>query len=104
MPHCPPPGPEPDLSRTAGPAFRHLHPWRYATLAKAVNKSRNRRRDLVQKVQTLKWMPPFQDRHEGACLAGREKTVYAIYQKMDLKHLSFAQVTDIYGFRSLCPP
>ena len=32
-------------------AFRHLHPWRYATLAKAVNKSRNRRRDLVQKVQ-----------------------------------------------------
>ena len=32
-------------------AFRHLHPWRYATLAKAVSKSRNRRRDLVQKVQ-----------------------------------------------------
>ena len=33
-------------------AFRHLHPWRYATLAKAVNKSRSRRRDIVQKVQS----------------------------------------------------
>ena len=33
-------------------SFRHLHPWRYATLAKAVGKARNRRRDLVQKVQT----------------------------------------------------
>lgn len=36
-------------------------------------------------------------------LAGREKTLYAIYQKMDLKHLSFAQVTDIYGFRVIVP-
>ena len=30
---------------------------------------------------------------------GREKTLYSIYHKMDEKHLSFAQVTDIYGFR-----
>jgi guanosine-3',5'-bis(diphosphate) 3'-pyrophosphohydrolase len=36
-------------------------------------------------------------------IAGREKTLYAIYQKMDLKHLSFAQVTDIYGFRVIVP-
>jgi GTP pyrophosphokinase len=36
-------------------------------------------------------------------LAGREKTLYAIYQKMTLKHLSFAQVTDIYGFRVIVP-
>jgi GTP pyrophosphokinase len=32
-------------------AFRHLHPWRYATLDKAIAKSRARRRDLVQRVQ-----------------------------------------------------
>jgi GTP diphosphokinase / guanosine-3',5'-bis(diphosphate) 3'-diphosphatase len=36
-------------------------------------------------------------------IAGREKTLYSIYQKMDLKHLSFAQVTDIYGFRVVVP-
>jgi GTP pyrophosphokinase len=36
-------------------------------------------------------------------LAGREKTLFAIYQKMDAKHLSFAQVTDLYGFRIIVP-
>src|SRR6187455_2297561 len=32
-------------------AFRHLRPWRHAILNKAVTKARNRRRDLIQKVQ-----------------------------------------------------
>ena len=36
-------------------------------------------------------------------IAGREKTLYSIYRKMDEKHLSFAQVTDIYGFRIIVP-
>jgi GTP diphosphokinase / guanosine-3',5'-bis(diphosphate) 3'-diphosphatase len=36
-------------------------------------------------------------------IAGREKTVYSIYRKMEEKHLSFAQVTDIYGFRIVVP-
>ncbi|AVS75261.1 RelA/SpoT family protein [Paracidovorax cattleyae] len=79
-------------------SFRHLHPWRYATLSKAVNKARNRRRDIIQKVQT-EVDAAFARIGMKARLAGREKTLYAIYQKMDTKHLSFAQVTDIYGFR-----
>lgn len=36
-------------------------------------------------------------------IAGREKSLYSIYRKMDEKHLSFAQVTDIYGFRVIVP-
>ena len=36
-------------------------------------------------------------------ISGREKTLYSIYKKMDGKHLSFAQVTDIYGFRVILP-
>ncbi|WP_416401731.1 RelA/SpoT family protein [Alicycliphilus denitrificans] len=79
-------------------AFRHLHPWRYATLSKAVTKSRNRRRDIVQKVQT-DVDAAFSRLGMAVRLAGREKTLFAIYQKMNLKHLSFAQVTDLYGFR-----
>ena len=39
----------------------------------------------------------------GIRIAGREKTLYSIYQKMTNKHLSFAQVTDIYGFRLVLP-
>jgi guanosine-3',5'-bis(diphosphate) 3'-pyrophosphohydrolase len=82
-------------------SFRHLHPWRYATLSKAINKSRNRRRDLVQKVQA-EVDAAFSHRHAGSPGRTREN-LYAIYQKMDLKHLSFAQVTDIYGFRVIVP-
>ncbi|MBY0454989.1 MAG: bifunctional (p)ppGpp synthetase/guanosine-3',5'-bis(diphosphate) 3'-pyrophosphohydrolase [Burkholderiaceae bacterium] len=83
-------------------AFRHLHPWRHATLTKAIQKSRNRRRDLVQKVQA-DVDTVFARMGMKVRLAGREKTLYAIYQKMHHKHLSFAQVTDIYGFRVIVP-
>jgi GTP diphosphokinase / guanosine-3',5'-bis(diphosphate) 3'-diphosphatase len=79
-------------------SFRHLHPWRYATLSKAVAKARSRRRDLVQKVQQ-EVETAFNAAGMKVRIAGREKTLYSIYKKMDEKHLSFAQVTDIYGFR-----
>ena len=83
-------------------SFRHLRPWRYAILAKAVAKARNRRRDLIQKVQK-ELEATFAAANMPARIAGREKTLYSIYKKMDSKHLSFAQVTDIYGFRVLVP-
>lgn len=83
-------------------SFRYLHSWRYTTLNKAVQKSRNRRRDLIQKVQS-DVDGAFNRLNMTARLAGREKTLYAIYQKMVHKHLSFAQVTDIYGFRVIVP-
>ncbi|KQP23118.1 bifunctional (p)ppGpp synthetase/guanosine-3',5'-bis(diphosphate) 3'-pyrophosphohydrolase [Pseudorhodoferax sp. Leaf267] len=79
-------------------AFQHLMPWRHAVLAKAVAKARSRRRDLVQKVQA-ELEAAFANAGMKVRIAGREKTLYSIYRKMDDKHLSFAQVTDIYGFR-----
>ena len=79
-------------------AFRHLRPWRYATLSKAVAKARSRRRDLIQKVQK-DVEAAFTDAGMKVRIAGREKSLYSIYRKMDSKHLSFAQVTDIYGLR-----
>jgi guanosine-3',5'-bis(diphosphate) 3'-pyrophosphohydrolase len=41
----------------------------------------------------------FDNAHVPVHISGREKTLYSIYRKMDEKHLSFAQVTDLYGFR-----
>ncbi len=79
-------------------SFRYLRPWRYSILSKAVSKARNRRRDLVQKVQQ-EVEAVFAQTGMQVRIAGREKTLYSIYQKMDDKHLTFAQVTDIYGFR-----
>lgn len=83
-------------------AFKYLRPWRYATLSKAVAKARSRRRDLIQKVQR-DVESVFETAHMKVRIAGREKTLYSIYKKMDEKHLSFAQVTDIYGFRIIVP-
>lgn len=83
-------------------SFRHLRPWRYTILSKAVAKARNRRRDLIQKVQK-EVEASFANAGMGMRIAGREKTLFSIYKKMDDKRLSFAQVTDIYGFRVLVP-
>ena len=83
-------------------SFRYLHPWRYAILSKAVAKARSRRRDLIQKVQA-DLEATFTHYGMSVRIAGREKTLYSIYNKMEKKNLSFAQVTDIYGFRVIVP-
>ena len=83
-------------------AFQHLLPWRYSILSKAVTKARSRRRDLLQKVKK-ELEGTFAAAAIPVRIAGREKSLYSIYRKMSDKHLSFAQVTDIYGFRVLVP-
>lgn len=79
-------------------AFKHLHPWRYQALHKALERSRHRRKDLIERVRA-EVENAFGQHSMPVRIIGREKTLYSIYRKMDLKHLSFAQVTDIYGFR-----
>ncbi len=79
-------------------AFQHLYPWRYATLTKALARARGRRRDVIKRVQA-EVDAAFASAGIQVHIYGREKALYSIYRKMDEKHLSFAQVTDIYGFR-----
>ena len=83
-------------------SFRYLLPWRYAVLSKAVAKARSRRRDLLQKVKA-EMEAAFASHGMAVRVSGREKSLYSIYRKMNEKHLSFAQVTDVYGFRVLVP-
>ncbi|MDB5744257.1 MAG: (p)ppGpp synthetase SpoT/RelA, partial [Polaromonas sp.] len=79
-------------------SFQHLHPWRYAILTKALTRARGRRRDVIKRVKA-EVEAAFQLENIRVQVDGREKTLYSIYHKMDEKHLSFAQVTDLYGFR-----
>ena len=83
-------------------AFKHLFPWRYEILSKALNKSRNRRKDLIARVQT-EVENAFGQQGIETRIRGRQEALFSIYRKMQLKHLSFAQVTDIYGFRIVLP-
>ncbi|MFZ9468203.1 MAG: RelA/SpoT family protein, partial [Limnohabitans sp.] len=83
-------------------SFRYLMPWRHQVLNKAVMRARSRRRDLLQRVQK-EVQTAFDKAGLQVRMYGREKTLYSIYRKMDSKHLSFAQVNDIYGIRLIVP-
>jgi guanosine-3',5'-bis(diphosphate) 3'-pyrophosphohydrolase len=79
-------------------SFAHVRPWRYTALSKAILRARGYRRDVVDRIQK-----EVEKAFKGAKLKiqvyGREKTLYSIYTKMREKHLTFAQVNDIFGFR-----
>ncbi|HET6787189.1 MAG TPA: bifunctional (p)ppGpp synthetase/guanosine-3',5'-bis(diphosphate) 3'-pyrophosphohydrolase [Aquabacterium sp.] len=79
-------------------SFKYISPWRYGILAKAVKKTRGNRRDLVERIQR-EVETAFDEAGMVVEIYGREKTIFSIYNKMCDKHLSFAQVSDIFGFR-----
>jgi RelA/SpoT family (p)ppGpp synthetase len=79
-------------------AFRHRHPMRYRVLRKAMLAARGNRREVLGRIlETVQKTLP--ESGVPAEVYGREKALYGIYRKMKDKHLSFAQVLDIYGFR-----
>ena len=79
-------------------SFKHLYPDRYRVLAKAVKAAGGNRREVVGKVmEALK--RKLQESKVDAQVHGREKHLYSIYRKMREKHLSFAQVLDVFAFR-----
>lgn len=83
-------------------SFQHLRPWRHAALFKAVQKARGYRRDIVDRIQR-DVEKAFAQSKVSVQVFGREKTLFSIYRKMREKHLTFAQVNDIFGFRIVVP-
>ena len=79
-------------------SFQYLHPWRHSALSKAIQKARGNRRDVVQRIER-EVQKAFGESDVAVEVHGREKTLYSIYKKMKDKRLSFAQVSDIFGFR-----
>jgi GTP diphosphokinase / guanosine-3',5'-bis(diphosphate) 3'-diphosphatase len=79
-------------------AFRNLHPTRYKVLEKALLEARIDQATVLEKIRT--------DIQDGLTQVGlstevtrREKHLASIHRKMQTKHLTFAEVYDIYGFR-----
>jgi len=79
-------------------ALKHLYPDRYRVLAKAVKAAGGNRREVVGKVLDG-IRKKLKSAGVEALAQGREKHLYSIYRKMREKHLTFAQVQDVYGFR-----
>jgi len=79
-------------------AFQHLYPDRYRVLAKAVKAARGNRREVVGRVlEAIRRR--LRSNGLEAEVQGRQKHLYSIYNKMREKHLTFAQVHDVFGFR-----
>jgi GTP pyrophosphokinase/guanosine-3',5'-bis(diphosphate) 3'-pyrophosphohydrolase len=83
-------------------SFQHTQPWRHAALTKAVQKARGFRRDIVERIER-DVNHAFRSAKLSVQVSGREKTLFSIYRKMREKHLSFAQVSDVFGFRIVVP-
>ncbi|MDP1997945.1 MAG: bifunctional (p)ppGpp synthetase/guanosine-3',5'-bis(diphosphate) 3'-pyrophosphohydrolase [Gallionella sp.] len=81
-------------------SFKHLHPNRFAVLSKALMVARGNRREVVSKILDA-IRQRLAEANIQADVTGREKNIYSIYKKMQIKSLAFAEVLDIYGFRVL---
>ena len=78
--------------------FQAYYPMRYRILKEAMKQARGNRREIVEKIQLSIEERLRQEGIESKVM-GREKHLYSIYDKMRNKHLSFDEVSDVYGFR-----
>jgi RelA/SpoT family (p)ppGpp synthetase len=78
--------------------FAAIHPNRYQVLEKAVMAARGNRREVLTRIdeQVRNALPAAGIESE---VRGREKTLFAIYNKMVKQKKSLSSVLDIYGFR-----
>lgn len=83
-------------------SFRYLKPWRYQTLTQATAKARARACDLLEHGK-IALENAFSEVNIPARVFGREKTLFSIYKKMRKKHLDFADIHDLFGFRIIVP-
>jgi GTP pyrophosphokinase len=79
-------------------SFRYSMPMRFRVIEGAVKRARGNRKEMVEKILQASRMA-FAKANLDVDLRGREKTLFSIYNKMRLKHLSFSQVLDVYAFR-----
>ena len=81
-------------------AFAHRWPWRRFLLQRAVERARGTRKELVKDVErTLR--ERLQQEAIPCQVVGRQKNLFGIYKKMQLKQRAFEEVVDVFAFRIL---
>ncbi|MDY6942605.1 MAG: bifunctional GTP diphosphokinase/guanosine-3',5'-bis pyrophosphate 3'-pyrophosphohydrolase [Pseudomonadota bacterium] len=78
--------------------FAALYPLRYRVLSEAMKRARGNRKRIIQQIEETLSGALAEEGIE-AQVAGREKHLYSLYQKMRNKELSFAEVLDMYACR-----
>jgi RelA/SpoT family (p)ppGpp synthetase len=78
--------------------FRALYPYRYKVLERELKRARGNQKEFVGKIaETIKTALHKADIKGG--VEGREKHLYSIYKKMQMKGISLNEMVDVYGFR-----
>src|SRR6266481_6812804 len=78
--------------------FRALHPYRYKVLERELKRARGNQKEFVGKIaETFKGA--LKKAQIAGGVEGREKHLYSIYRKMQIKHISLNEMVDVYGFR-----
>lgn len=79
-------------------AFRHLMPEAYQTIEARLHELRAKNGRIIKRIEK-ELMEEFSARGIEAAVAGRQKTPYSVWRKMERKSISFEQLSDIFGFR-----
>jgi GTP diphosphokinase / guanosine-3',5'-bis(diphosphate) 3'-diphosphatase len=78
--------------------FRALYPHRYRVLEKELKKARGNQKEFIAKILE-NFKTALKKSGVPGSAEGREKHLYSIYKKMQLKGISLNEMVDVYGFR-----
>jgi RelA/SpoT family (p)ppGpp synthetase len=79
-------------------SFEALNPEAYATIAARLKQLREDSGDVLREIENA-LKEQLAKHHIAAEVYGREKRPYSIWRKMERKHLTLGQLSDIFGFR-----
>ena len=81
-------------------AFRVLNPDAHKTIVARLKKLHEESGDVLREIEDA-LTAKLAENSLRALVKGREKRPYSIWRKMEKKHLSLGQLSDIFGFRVL---
>jgi len=79
-------------------AFRALEPVAWETVTRRLTELRAESGDLIEEIEH-ELSQKLKEHNIKATIFGREKRPYSVWSKMERKHLSLNQLSDIFGFR-----
>lgn len=80
-------------------SFAALYPFRYRVLKDYIRKIRGNRKEIIHKVEKEVAEALKNNNIAYFHIFGREKPLYSVYKKMQNKHISFAEIMDVYAVR-----
>ena len=79
-------------------AFRALEPVAWETVTRRLTELRAESGDVIAEIE-VELKQKLKEHKIEATIFGREKRPYSVWAKMERKHLSLNQLSDIFGFR-----